>query len=151
MSYRVSVDIGGTFADFCFFNVATKKMLTLKVLTTPANPGLEVLEGLKIMNERFEIDPSEVVYFTHGQTIGVNTVIQRVGAKLCLFTTENFSDVLELQRLRVPDAYNLFDTRPESLIPKDRVISIKERISAEGNILIPIDAENVLESAAEGR
>lgn len=143
MSYRIGVDIGGTFADFCFFNDISNDLFTLKVLTTPATPGMEVMEGLKIMTESYHINPREVEYFTHGQTIGVNTVIQRVGAELCLLTTENFSDVLELQRLRIADAYNLFGTRPEPLIPKDRVIPVRERLSADGNILVPLDTESV--------
>lgn len=144
MSYRVSVDIGGTFADFGFFDVASKELFTLKVLTTPANPGQEVMEGFKVMSEKNQIDSSDVEYFTHGQTIGVNTVIQRVGGKLALFITENFSDVLELQRLRVPDAYNLFETRPEPLVSKDCVIPIKERTLADGSIKVPVDEKDVI-------
>ena len=144
MSYRVSVDIGGTFADFGFFDDSSKELFTLKVLTTPANPGQEVMQGFKVMSEKNHIDSSDVEYFTHGQTIGVNTLIQRVGAKLALFTTENFTDVLELQRLRVPDAYNLFETRPEPLVSKDCVFPIKERILSDGSVKIPLDKENVI-------
>ena len=143
MSYRVGVDIGGTFADFCFFDDTSNKLFTRKVLTTPSNPGVEVMEGLEIMSEVYGIDPSDVVYFTHGQTIGVNSVIQRTGARLCLFTTENFSDVLELQRLRMADAYNLLDVRPAPLIPKDCVIQVRERLSADGSVRIPLDVETV--------
>jgi N-methylhydantoinase A len=143
MAYRIGVDIGGTFTDFCVFNDSTTELYTLKVLSTPSSPGSEVIEGIRLIRERFGVDPAEVVYFTHGQTVGVNTVIQRKGAKLCLFVTENFSDSLELGRLRLDDVFNLCATRPEPLIPKHRVLPIKERILADGIIDTTIQAESV--------
>jgi len=70
-------------------------------------------------------------------------VIQRKGAKLCLFTTENFCDVLELERLRLADVFSLFAARPEPLIPRNRVLPIKERILNDGTVSAPIEKESV--------
>jgi N-methylhydantoinase A len=116
MSYRVGVDIGGTFTDLCAFDEATNRLHTLKVLSTPDKPGSEVMDGLRQLERRYGVPPREIVYFTHGTTVGVNTVIQRKGIRLCLFVTENFVDVLEVARLKVPDPYTLHSRRPEPLV-----------------------------------
>ena len=75
MAYRVGVDIGGTFADFCAFNEATGRLHTLKVLSRPDAPGTEVIEGIRQLERHFGIKPQSITYFTHGTTVGVNTVI----------------------------------------------------------------------------
>ena len=144
MGYRVGVDIGGTFTDFCAFDEATHRVHSLKVLSTPDNPGSEVMTGLAALEARFGIAPSDIVYFTHGTTIGVNTVIQRKGANLCLFTTANFEDVLEVARLKMPDPYDLFSRRAVPLVTKEKVFQITGRILAGGSQATPIDEASVL-------
>lgn len=143
MGFRVGVDIGGTFTDFCVFDESTGALSTLKVLSRPDKPGAEIMTGLTKIAEAYDIEPSSVSYFTHGTTVGVNTVIQRKGVNLCLFTTENFEDVLEVARLRMPDPYDLFSARPEPLVTRDKVFGIKERILSDGNIDIPLELESV--------
>ena len=146
MGYRVGVDIGGTFTDFCVFDEDSGTLETLKVLSRPDRPGAEVTTGLAEITERYGIKPAEVSYFTHGTTVGVNTVIQRKGTALCLFTTENFEDVLEVARLKMPDPYDLFSARPEPLVTRDRVFGIKERILVDGSVDMPVDEDSVLEA-----
>ena len=104
MSYRVGVDIGGTFTDFCVLNEDGLALETLKVLSRPDAPGAEVLEGLDEIERRFGITPEAIGYFTHGSTVGVNAIIQKKGAKICVLATAGFRDVLELARLKIPDA-----------------------------------------------
>ena len=145
MAYRVGVDIGGTFIDFCVFDTETQDLSTLKVLTTPAEPGAEVMEGMRRLEAAYGIEPAAVESFIHGTTVGVNTVIQRKGATMALFTTENFTDVLEVARLRMPESYSLFSTRPEPLITRDRVFGIKERLRADGSVHTPLDEASVLD------
>ena len=149
MSYRVGVDIGGTFTDFCVFGETTGTLETLKVLSRPDEPGAEVAEGLVELSRLYGIDPSVISYFTHGTTVGVNTVIQRKGVNLCLITTKEFEDVLEVARLKMPDPYNLFSSRPEPLITRDKVFGITERILVDGTVDVPLDPESV-RSAIEG-
>jgi N-methylhydantoinase A len=143
VSYRIGVDIGGTFADFCVLDEATGKLATLKVLSTPAEPGREVITGLGEIERRFQIKPGDVSYFTHGTTVGINSVIQRKGVRLCLFTTENFVDVLELARLKMPDPYHLMSGRPEPLVTRDRVLPVRERMLADGTVEEPLDEASV--------
>ena len=143
MGYRVGVDIGGTFTDFCVFDEDSGALETLKVLSRPDQPGAEVSTGLAEIATRYGIEASAISYFTHGTTVGVNTVIQRKGARLCLLTTENFEDVLEVARLKMPDPYDLFSTRPEPLVTRDRVFGITERILVDGSVDTPVDEASV--------
>lgn len=144
MGFRVGVDIGGTFTDFCVFDEATSQLHTLKVLSMPDAPGSEVMEGIRQLESRFCIPPQSITYFTHGTTVGVNTVIQRKGVPIALFTTERFTDVLELARLKVPDPYDLLSARPTPLIAKDMVLGIRERMLADGQVDQQLDKGSVL-------
>ena len=149
--YRVGVDIGGTFTDFCAFDERTKQVHALKVLSTPETPGREVIEGLRQLEERFSVSPPEIAYFTHGTTVGVNTVLQKKGIRLCLFATEHFVDVLEIARLKMPDPYNLKSRRPDPLVPKERVIPVRERMRSDGDAEAPVDEKSVAEAVKRAR
>lgn len=151
MGYRVGVDIGGSFTDFALFDEETQSLKTLKVFSRPDEPGAEVLQGIRLVRERYGIAPRDITYFTHGTTVGINTVIQRKGLKLALFTTEHFRDVLEVARLKIPDMYNLLSKRPEPLIPRDRVFGIGGRLLADGSEAKPLDEESIAEAIAGAR
>ena len=139
MAWRIGVDIGGTFADFCAFDEAKGTLHTLKVLTTPLEPGNEIGTGLDLLAARHGVSPTAITAFVHGTTVGINTIIQRRGAKLGLITTRGFEDVLELARLQMPDMYSLFCSRPEQLIPRDRIWGIGERVLSDGSIETAFD------------
>ena len=151
MAYRVGVDVGGTFTDFCAFDERTNEIHTLKVLSTPDRPGAEVLEGIAALRDRYGVAPESITYFTHGTTVGVNTVIQRKGVRLCLFTTRNFVDVLEVARLKMPDPYDLRSRRPDPLVSKDRVIPVSERMRADGTVELPVDEASVEAAVARAQ
>ena len=151
MSFRLGVDIGGTFTDFCLLDEDTGELHTCKVLSTPNDPGAEVLAGLIELERRYGIDPREIRYFTHGTTVGVNTILQRNGMKLCLWVTKNFEDVLEVARLKMPDPYDLFSRRPVPLVPRERVFGVEERILANGQVAVPVDEMSLRTALAEVR
>ena len=149
MGYRVGVDIGGTFTDFCVVDEEKRSLETLKVLSRPDAPGAEVLQGLDEIARRFAIPPTSVTYFTHGSTVGVNAIIQKRGARLCLLVTEGFRDVLELARLKIPDPYDLFSRRPPPLVPRDRVLEIRARMNPDGSTALAPDEASVLAALAQ--
>ncbi|MEI6160602.1 MAG: hydantoinase/oxoprolinase family protein [Roseococcus sp.] len=144
MGHRVGVDIGGTFIDFCVWDEATQEITSLKVLTTPETPGAELLRGLDLLEERHGVLPAEITRFVHGTTVGINTVIQRKGARLGLITTERFEDVVELARLRMPEAYSLFSRRGAPLVSRDCVFGVRERVLSDGSVEQVLDEESVL-------
>jgi len=134
MTYRVAVDIGGTFTDFCVFNENNSILSTHKVLSTPDNPGSEIALGVLELKEKGLLKPEQVSWFSHGTTVGINTVIQRSGAKLALFVTQGFEDVLEVARLKVPDPYNIFSRRADPLVPRERVFGVPQRTLKDGSV-----------------
>lgn len=134
MAVMVGADIGGTFADFVALDSDSGRTTTLKVLTTPAAPGQDVAAGLRRLAEG-GVDLGAVERFVHGTTVGVNTIIQRRGARIALFTTAGFTDMLELARLRMPNPYSLFCERPAPLVPREHVFGIAERMTATGSTL----------------
>ncbi|MBN9675470.1 hydantoinase/oxoprolinase family protein [Salipiger bermudensis] len=130
--WKIGVDIGGTFMDFCALEANSGRIASLKVLTTPDDPGAELRTGLDLLAEREGLDAAAVSRFVHGTTVGINTIIQRKGARLAMFTNAGFEDVIELARLRMPDMYSLFCQRPDPLVPRDMIFGLPLRMRADG-------------------
>lgn len=149
--FRLGVDIGGTFTDFCIFNEQSGALHTLKTLSTPEHPGSEVMTGIVELDRRFDCPAGSIGGFIHGTTVGVNTVLQRRGSELALFTTREFEDVLEVARLKVPDPYDIFSRRPPPLAPRERVYGIAERTLLDGTIETRVDPEDVKTALARAR
>lgn len=147
MGLRVGVDIGGSFADFAVLDEESRTIRTMKVFSRPDAPGSEVLAGIAQLQDRYGISASDIAYFTHGTTVGVNAVVQRRGLNLALITTRNFEDVLDIARLKIPDMYHLMSRRPEPLISRDRVFGVVERMGADGRVVQAVDASSVVEAA----
>ena len=135
--YWLGIDIGGTFTDFALYDTATGALTGLKVPSTPPAFADAVRDGLDQLAREHGVDLREIGTVVHGTTIAVNTVIQRTGARLGLLVTEGFRDVLELQRLRLPNPFDLDGSRPLPLIPRSRVAEVRERLRADGRSTRP--------------
>lgn len=151
MAYRVGVDVGGSFTDFAVLEEETGKLSTLKVFSRPDAPGEEILLALDRLKARDGVEAEKIAYFTHGTTVGVNTVIQRNGDTIALFTTRNFEDVLDVARLKIPQIHNLYSVRPKPLIPRENVFGIAERTLATGEILAVPDEADVARAVEAAR
>lgn len=149
--WKVGVDIGGTFIDFCALEARSGRVVSLKVLTTPDDPGAELMTGLTLLAEREGLEPAAISRFVHGTTVGINTVIQRRGASLALLTNAGFEDVIELARLRMPDVYSLYCARPEPLVSRDMIFGIPARIRADGSEALAPDMTAVANAVAAAR
>ena len=130
--WKIGVDICGTFMDFCALETVSGRITSLKVLTTPDDPGAELHEGLRRLSARDGLDPQRVSRFVHGTTVGINTILQRKGARLALITNAGFEDVIALARLRMPEMYSLFCHRAEPLIGREMLFGIPARMGADG-------------------
>ncbi len=144
--FWLGIDIGGTFTDFSLFDTETGALIGLKVPSTPHEFAEAVREGLDQLATEHGVDLREIGTVVHGTTIAVNTLIQRTGARLGLLVTEGFRDVLELQRLRLPNPFDLDGTRPLPLIPRARVAEVRERLRADGRVDTPLDEDGVREA-----
>lgn len=147
--YRLGVDIGGTFTDFCLLDEASGQTLVAKVPSTPRHPSQAVMDGLSRFRERHGIVPQDVHYFVHGTTIGVNTLLERKGARTGLLITRGFLDIMSLGRSRLPDVFDLLVEKPRPLIERRYVREINERVLAEGDVLVPLNLDEVVAAARE--
>src|SRR5262245_31451504 len=142
----VGVDVGGTFTDLVLVDEASGAVRVAKVMTTVANQAAGVVAALGEAAAR----AAEVKAIVHGTTTATNALLERKGARTGLITTRGFRDVLELGRRTRPTPYGLKGSF-EPLIPRDLRLEVDERIDAEGEIVVPLDEEQVREAAARLR
>ena len=138
-SYRLGIDIGGTFTDFSLLDETSGELRVLKTASVPRKPATAVFDGIRRLTVEGAVRPADITYFIHGTTLAVNTVIERNGAHSALLLTEGFRDMLNIGRHRIPDVFNFFTQLPVALIPRTRVIGIPERCLADGRVLQPVD------------
>jgi N-methylhydantoinase A len=149
MGLSLGIDIGGTFTDLVTMDQETGQMRLLKTPSIPEHPSRAVITGVEAMVAQFDIDPAAITYFVHGTTLALNTIIQRTGAPTGLLVTRGFADILELQRLRLPNPHHFNADRPQSLIPRNLVREIDERMLATGEVYSPLAIDSVIGSARE--
>lgn len=139
-SFRVAVDIGGTFTDLVL-EYEGRVVDTAKVLTTSRDPSEAVADGVaRLLGDRADARVSEVV---HGTTLVSNALIERKGVRTGLLTTAGFRDVLAMGREQRFDLYDLFLEMPEPLVPRRRRWDVPERVRADGSIATPLDEDAV--------
>jgi N-methylhydantoinase A len=146
MGYRIGIDIGGTFTDFCLIEEGTGRIQVLKTPSIPERPEQAILNGLTQLLDERAFAPDEISYFIHGTTLAVNTIIQRSGAATALLVTRGFRDILRIARQRIPDLFNFFTEMPAPLVPRALVFEIEERTAASGEIVTPLNEDAVARS-----
>jgi N-methylhydantoinase A len=147
---RLGVDIGGTFTDVAL-EVGDRRY-TAKGLTTPRAPEAGVLAILRAVIAEAGVSPGDVQLIIHGTTLATNALIERKGAKTALLTTEGFRDVIEIRHENRFEQYDVNIDLPPPLVPRRLRLPIRERIDAQGNVLVPLDDASVsraLEALAE--
>jgi N-methylhydantoinase A len=122
-----------------------------KVLTTPHDPALAVLEGLQRVVGAAGVDIRQVDSIIHGTTLVINALIERRGAKTALLCTEGFRDVLDIANENRFDLYDLLIERPEPLVPPYLRYPLPERIYSDGSVITPLDVQAVRDLIPELR
>lgn len=145
--YRLGVDIGGTFTDVLLMEEASGRLIALKVASTREAPENAILTGLETLRDRHGASPASITYFSHGTTLGVNTLLERNGADVGLITTKGFRDILEMRRLRLPKANDLFAPKPKSLVPRRRVVEVEGRLLQDGHVVDPLNRGEIIAAA----
>lgn len=144
---RLGVDIGGTFTDVVL--ELAGGLHSAKVLTTYHAPEDAIVDGLHKVCAQAGIAPQAITQIIHGTTLATNALIERRGAKTALITTEGFRDVIEMRTESRFEQYDLNLTLPAPLLPRNRRYTVLERIDARGEVLIPLDTDEVGELAAD--
>jgi N-methylhydantoinase A len=138
---RLGVDIGGTFTDVAL-EVGDRRY-TAKGLTTARAPEAGVLAIVRAIIGEAGIKPGDVQLIIHGTTLATNALIERKGAKTALLTTEGFRDILEIRHENRFEQYDVNIDLPPPLVPRRLRLPVRERIDAQGNVLVPLDEASV--------
>jgi N-methylhydantoinase A len=137
---RVGVDTGGTFTDFVF--QASGRLRLFKIASTPGDPSLAIVEGLRRIAAETGARLREIEV-VHGTTVGTNALLERRGARTALITTRGFEDVLAIGRQARPALYDLNAVKPAPLVPFERRCGVRERVSSSGEILLALDQQEL--------
>jgi N-methylhydantoinase A len=142
---RSAVDIGGTFTDLVTLDEETGAVGLAKTATTPGRFEDGVMDAVA------QADLDDVSFLAHGTTVIINALTERKGARTALITTRGFRDVLEIQRANRPDLYNLLYEKPDPFVPRRLRLEATERVTHKGEVLTPLDEEEVRGAVAEAR
>jgi N-methylhydantoinase A len=146
MTYRIGIDVGGTFTDFLLaFGDGSSKIY--KVLSTPQDPSIGTLNGLKEMASDQQLGLEEflghVSVIVHGTTVTTNAVLTYTGAKTALLTTRGLRDTLEMRRGIRERQYDNLYPNVEPLVERYLRLPVEERMDYQGEIVVPLDTDDV--------
>src|SRR5215475_9831279 len=134
---RLAVDIGGTFTDIVL--LAGEQRLVAKVLTTPREPEVAVIEGARSALSEASRAFSDIDLFVHGTTLATNAIIERKGARIALIATDGFRDVIEIGDEGRFDQYDINIVKPRPLVPRELRFTVPERMDVHGAVRRPLD------------
>ncbi|MEO8136276.1 MAG: hydantoinase/oxoprolinase family protein [Betaproteobacteria bacterium] len=140
----LGVDVGGTFTDFLLLDPATRTLTVAKVPTTPRDQAEGFMAGIAALGVALE----RMRTIVHGTTAATNAVLERKGARCGLITTAGFGDILELGRRTRPQLFGLTGEFV-ALIPRELRLEVRERTDADGEILVPLDEDDVRAAVAK--
>ncbi len=135
---RIGADVGGTFTDVILID-ADGNIAAHKVPSTPPDFEQAVIRAVEELLHTARVSGTAVSEVAHGTTVATNAVLEHRGAKTALITTKGFRDVLELRRIRLPVVYDWSFEKPKELVERSLRFELTERISATGEVVIPIE------------
>jgi N-methylhydantoinase A len=147
MSFRVGVDIGGTFTDIVFLD-ADGRLHIEKVSSSVEDYAHAIVDGLRKVFAATGLTGGDVAEVLHGTTVASNALLELRGARTGLITTKGFRDVLEIRHLRMPRLYDLTWQKPPTLVERRLRVEVDERIDAHGQVQRPLadaDVERALD------
>ena len=145
-SFRVGVDIGGTFTDIVLRS-EDGQVIVRKVSSSVDDYARAIIEGLETVCAETGLDAAALEQIRHGTTVASNAILERKGARTGLIGSKGFRDVLEIRTLRMPRLYDLTWTKPEPLVERYLRQTVDERVNAAGKVVkpcLPEDAERAV-------
>ena len=134
MRRLAGIDVGGTFTDLAIWDGDSRSLTLHKLLSTPEDPPRAMREGL----EAAGFAPDAIV---HATTLVTNALIERKEMRTGLITTEGYRDVIEIGKELRYDPFDLMLKLPETLVPRERRLCVRERIGAAGEVVVPLDEQ----------
>ncbi len=143
MSWRIGVDIGGTFTDVVLVDERRGGIGVVKVPTTPRDFCRGVVEALGAATRERGVAAAEVTWLAHATTVVTNALLEGRGARTALITTRGLRDVLELRRSARASLYDLFQDGPAVLVSRHLRLEVTERVDAQGAVVEPLRVEEI--------
>jgi N-methylhydantoinase A len=150
MSYRLGVDVGGTFTDLLLINETSGETHTAKVPSTPEDSSIGVLNGVARICDESQVDPADIKLVMHGTTVATNAVLTGRGAKVGLVTTSGYEQTLQVARSFCPGGLGgwVGFIKQPLLAPLELTIGAQERIGADGELVRELDEAKLREDLA---
>jgi len=147
MAYRLGVDVGGTFTDLLLVHDETGDLHRVKTSSTAADAAEGVLQGIRRICEESGVAPEELASVMHGTTVATNALLEAKGARVGLITTLGFKQILHLARSQTPGplAGWIIMVKPDPPAALEDTREARERMSAQGEVVEPVDREQVNE------
>ena len=141
MTYRLGVDVGGTFTDLLLVDESSGETFTAKVPSTPDDSSVGVLNGIHRIAEQSNIDMANVAQVMHGTTVATNAILTQKGAKVGLVTTKGYRQTLQVARSFCPGGLGgwVSYVKAPLLAPLELTIEADERLDASGEVVSPLD------------
>jgi N-methylhydantoinase A len=145
MSYRLGIDVGGTFTDLLLFNEKSGALTLTKVASTPQDQSIGVINGIHKIAGLAGIDPNDIQLVLHGTTVATNAVLEGKGARVGLLTTKGFEQILHVARSQTPGplAGWIIMIKPDPLAPLEYTRGVSARTSAKGAEMTPLDEAEI--------
>jgi len=145
---RIAGDIGGTFTDIAVLT-EEGRLATRKLPSTPESYADAVIRGITELLDQLDSPIGDLEDVLHGCTVATNAILEHKGAKTALLTTKGFRDVLELQRVRVPELYKPLYVKPVPLVPRNLRFEVEERMGPRGDVITPLNEADVRRAAEQ--
>jgi N-methylhydantoinase A len=147
--FRIGIDTGGTFTDIVSVDTVSGATQVTKVASTPANPGIALLRGVKAILAANNASTDDVAGLAHGTTVATNALLQGEISSLGLIVNEGFRHILEIARQSVPEGYgnSYFWVKPDRIVPLQFVREVIGRLDFKGRQLRPLDEASVRAAA----
>ncbi len=145
MSYRLGIDVGGTFTDLLLVDEESGRFHTAKVPSTPQDSSVGVLNGIERVTAAAGIEPAEISHVMHGTTVATNTILTGTGARVGLVTTRGYRQTLQIARSFVPGGLGgwVIYNKSAPLAPLALTVEANERVDARGEIVEPLDEDEL--------
>ena len=145
MTWRLAVDIGGTFTDVVALEESSGALHLAKVRSTPDDPAQGFVNGLEHIAQHGEIDAHDVNAVFHGTTVATNAILERKYSELGLIITAGYREALECARQTVPGEFGdiTWWIKPPRVVPLERIREISARMDVRGTITQELDRDEV--------
>ena len=145
MSYRLGVDVGGTFTDLLLFDEQSGAFWRHKTPSTPHDSSEGILIGVQAICASAGITPADVEIFLHGTTVATNAVLEGKGARVGLIVTQGYRQVMQIARSFVPGGLAgwIVWPKPTPLAALEDTVEVAGRMSAQGEEMHPTDDADI--------